>query len=607
MAEQRWRAADILRLGIGEGQQLVYTRATRTAQVLPRSQAALLDSCQTFRTIDEHARAAASQLEPSGMAATRAQLETFARDGLLVEEASLRARCLAAPHPDTRPNSISTVSVVTADRVASLERCLSSYIDNARSHQRTFQFLVMDDARTTDARTATQQMLSTLARDRGVEIAYAGADEKRALAAALARDGEIPPDVLEFALFDPEGCGRSTGANHNAQLVYGAGQFFVSLDDDTTARFAATPGAKPGIALSSEYQSQPTWFFADRTRALDAAAFGDHDAVAIHEQVLGRTASACLGELNPASLAVDRLGAMLLRQIESGRGRVLVTQTGLVGDAASAYPPALSHLTGESWARLVANEPAYREAMRSREVARGIAQVTITDNAALSTGPAIALDSRELLPPFFPVQRNTDGIFGVTLRTTIEGSCIAHLPWTLEHAPADARLIPGDALTRFAGRSRLQDIVLASIHSVPAMAAGGAGHDASARMTALGEHLRALGSLENHDFVTFLRPWVWRIKGSFIAALEEDLAAHDNQPIYWATDVQRFVESLREAMATDAYFVPEDLPSARSDEERMNLTRRLVRRFGDLLEWWPVIFDRARVLQADGPRLVQRL
>ncbi|MDQ6884285.1 MAG: hypothetical protein M3077_08645 [Candidatus Dormibacteraeota bacterium] len=606
MVEQRWRAADILRLGIGEGQQLVYTRATRTAQVMPRVQAALLASCQTFRTLDEHARAALSQLHPSDIAATRAQLQAFARDGLLVEEASLRTRCLAAPHRDAGPISISTVSVVTADRVASLERCLSSYIDNARSHQRTVQFRVMDDARTPDARTATQQMLGTLARDCGVAIAYAGADEKRALAAALTRDGEIPPDVIEFALFDPEGCGRSTGANHNAQLLYGAGRLFVSVDDDTTARLAATPGAKAGIALSSEYESQPTWFFADRARALESATFEDHDAIAIHEQLLGRTASACLRELDPASLVVDRLGAMLLRQIESGRGRVLVTQTGLVGDAASAYPPALSHLSGESFSRLVANEPDYREAMRSREVARGIAQLTITDNAALSTGPAIALDARELLPPFFPVQRNTDGIFGVTLRTTIEGGCIAHLPWTLEHAPADARIIPGDALTRFAGHSRLQDVVLASIHSVPAIAAGG-GHDASARMTALGEHLRALGSLENQDFLTFLRPWVWRIKGSFIAALEEDLAAHDNQPVYWAADVRRFLESLREAMATDAYFIPEDLPSARNDEERMNLTRRLVRRFADLLVWWPAIFERARALQANGSRLVQRL
>jgi hypothetical protein len=71
MAEQRWRAADILRLGIGEGQQLVYSRATRTAQVLPRQQAAFLASCQTFRTIDEHARAVASKVDPSGIAATR--------------------------------------------------------------------------------------------------------------------------------------------------------------------------------------------------------------------------------------------------------------------------------------------------------------------------------------------------------------------------------------------------------------------------------------------------------------------------------------------------------------------------------------------------------
>ena len=604
MAEQRWRAADILRLGVGEGQQLVYTRATRTAQVLPRPQAALLASCQTFRTIDEHARAAASQLEPSGIAATRAQLETFARDGLLVEEASLRARCLAVPRPDVEPNSISTVSVVTADRVASLERCLSSYIDNARSHQRTFQFQVMDDARTADARTATQEMLSRLARNRGVGIAYAGAEEKRALAAALASDGEIPPDVIEFALFDPEGCGRSTGANHNAQLLYGAGQPFVSVDDDTTARLAAVPGAKAGIALSSEYESQPTWFFADRARALDAATFEDLDAVAIHERVIGQPVSACLTELNPARLTVDRLGTMLLRQIEAGRARVLVTQTGLVGDAGTAYPPALTHLSGESWLRFVANEAVYREAMRSRELVRGAAQLTITDSAFLSTGPALAIDARGLVPPFFPVQRNTDGIFGVTLRTTIEGGCIAHLPVTLEHAPAEARAIPGDALTRFAGQSRLQDIILASIHSFPANAAGG--DDVPARIVALGHHLRAIGSLQNEDFLTFMRPWVWRLKGTLIAALEDDLAAHGNHPPYWVADVRRFLESLRGAMATDAYLVPSNVPSTPNDDDRGNLTRRLVRRFGDLLVWWPAIFERARVLQADGRALVQR-
>jgi hypothetical protein len=594
MAEQVWRAAEILRLGVGAGQQLVYARATRTVRVLERQKAALLASCQTFRTIDDHARTPEARVE----------LEVFARDGLLVEEDALRARCRAAAQKED-PVTISTVSVVTADRVGSLRQCLSSYLDNARSHERTISVQVMDDARTAKSRTQTQQMLSALARVRGAEIIYAGADEKRALARALAADGEIPPEVLEFALFDPEGCGRTTGANHNAQLLFAAGQPFVSVDDDTTARLAPTPGGNEGLALSSEYESQPTWFFADRARAVAGAVFADEDALSVHEHVLGRTPSSCVGDVSPASLAVDRLGAMLLRQVESGRGRVSVTQTGLVGDAASAYPPALSHLRGDSWARLVASEEGYRQAARSREVRRGSAQLTITDNAALSTGPVSGFDARALLPPFFPVQRNTDGIFGVTLRSTIQGSCIAHLPWTFEHAPEEARLIEEDAVTRFAGRSRLQDIVLACLHSFAFVA--GSDDEPSARIAALGQHLRGIGSLENEDFLTFMRPWVWRVKAGFIAALEQDLAAHNSQPSYWAADVQRFVETLRQALATDAYFVPEDLPNLLADEERIQLTRRLIGSFGDLMTWWPVIFERARAIRAGGPPYLLRL
>src|ERR1700704_2573093 len=204
MAKQRWRAAEILRLGIGAGQQLVYARPTQRARVMARQDAGLLAACDTFRTIDEHARVATGDLTTA--VAVRAQLEAFARDGLLVEEEALRAGCRAAAQKED-PVTISTVSVVTADRVGSLRQCLSSYLDNARSHDRTISVQVMDDARTAKARTQTQQLLSALARERGAEIVYAGADEKRALARALGADGEIPPEVLEFALFDPETCG----------------------------------------------------------------------------------------------------------------------------------------------------------------------------------------------------------------------------------------------------------------------------------------------------------------------------------------------------------------------------------------------------------------
>ena len=160
-------------------------------------------------------------------------------------------------------------------------------------------------------------------------------------------------------------------------------------------------------------------------------------------------------------------------------------------------------------------------------------------------------------------------------------------------------------MTRFAGRSRLQDIVLACLHSFTFVA--GSDDKPAARIAALGHHLRGIGSLENEDFLTFVRPWVWRVKAGFIAALEQDLAAHNSQPSYWAADVRRFVETLRQALATDAYFVPEDLPNLPADGERKQLTRRLIGSFGDLMTWWPVIFERARALRAAGPPYLLRL
>ena len=600
MAVQRWRAAEILRLGIGEGEQLGYSRATRAARVLERPIAALLASCQAFRTLDEHARAAGNS------AATRAQLQMLAHDGLLVEEAALRARLRAAPHPDADHLTISTVSVVTADRVASLRQCLSSYLDNAQAHQRALRLRVMDDARGPDARIATQQMLGALASERGAEIAYAGADEKRTLAAALGADGEIPQDVIDFALFDPEGCGRTTGANHNAQLLFCAGEAFLSVDDDSTARFAPIPGGDSALELSSGYHAPATWFYPDRAGAMKAVPFEHGDVIAIHERLLGRPVANCISEYSRDNdLLVDNLGSRLLRGIEQGHAEVLVTQTGLVGDAGTPNLPAVSRLTGESRDRLVRSEAAYRQAMRSREIVRGRSRLTMTDNPFLSTGPALALDNRRLLPAFFPVLRNTDGIFGLTLRATIESGCIAHLPWALEHVPSEDRPIPQDALARLASRSVTHEFITAAIHSFPSIP-GGQGTRTD-RIVALGRHLRAVGSLDNRAFLEFLRPWIWRAKSVAIAALVDDLATHDNRPAYWTADVHRYLDTLREALADSGYFSPADLPPVRGDADPGDLTRRLVRRFGELLTWWPAMVARAQRLRSDGRVTVKSL
>jgi hypothetical protein len=72
-------------------------------------------------------------------------------------------------------------------------------------------------------------------------------------------------------------------------------------------------------------------------------------------------------------------------------------------------------------------------------------------------------DNRVLLPPFFPVQRNADGIFGLILQKCMKGSYIAFLPSVLLHEPAAERMFESDQIWTDAGSVRMADVVIACV------------------------------------------------------------------------------------------------------------------------------------------------
>ncbi|HEX8423379.1 MAG TPA: hypothetical protein VF634_08205, partial [Pyrinomonadaceae bacterium] len=271
---QRYRCDYINRFPVGGNSELVYSRATRAARVLPAGAAALLENCQTFKTLDEHALdhlhtlkqdqartdAALTELServfPSFVAKllgsmrgyaqqhglkqtsesalvsnVKAQLEDFVRAGLLVTESDLTGRtrdALPSSSPHSPPAQVSSVGVVTRNRPESLMRCLSSYIENGKAYGRSHDFVVMDDSESPGMRQATRDALRTLQARHGVEILYGGAEEKRSFAAALAAEGNLDPEIVNSALFDVEQCGCSIGANRNALLLHTVGELFFS-------------------------------------------------------------------------------------------------------------------------------------------------------------------------------------------------------------------------------------------------------------------------------------------------------------------------------------------------------------------------------------------
>jgi len=72
-------------------------------------------------------------------------------------------------------------------------------------------------------------------------------------------------------------------------------------------------------------------------------------------------------------------------------------------------------------------------------------------------------------------------------------------------------------------------------------------------------------------------------------------------------DLKRSIRQIQRGMVGRERAVPtdfvEDYPGASAGEA----TSELVRRYGELLYWWPVIVDRAKTLSAEGRTLAHEI
>ena len=645
-AQERYRTADLIEFPLGGNRWLMHGQLTGGTAEVGLDLATLLDALDRPRTLDEHARDWSRRLaadedrveslldelsrqllsprvaaivnrvrayrqaratpggNPSAAALTRAtaMVAELAAQRLLVGESELRRRCLDSPRVDDGPTPpVSTFGVITRERLPTLRRCLLSYIDNAQRHDRRLEVAVMDDAREPAVRREGREMLAALAGQTGAAIRYGGEEEKRAFARELAATSGVSLDVVEFGLFDVEGCGFSFGANRNALLLDTAGDLLLCADDDTVCRPGVASWMGPGLQLASTAAVYEHWFYPDRQSVLDAVSFADEDVVARHEAVLGQSlASVVHGTAGGDDLGVDDLGSTLLDDLRRGRGRVRFTQSGLAGDAGGGGPPFELRLSPSSLQRLTADPATYERLSRSRERIRGVPRLTVTSYDHVQTCPLVGFDNRTVLPPCFPVLRNCDGMFGLTLRTCITDAYIAHLPHLLVHDPDEERgRTPLEVAAAHPAHFELVVSCIRSTSAWPLVA------DGSARLRALGRHLAEIGSQPAGAFVEFLRTQLWHHKSGYLRILQRELESHRDRPGPWTDELAGFIERVRATVGRDDYLVPRELAD-RGPERALAVSQRLILGYGRLLMAWPDLVAAAARLRVEGRGLARR-
>lgn len=558
-----WRAADVVRASAGGGLVILYSRDAGTTRLVRSEVAGLLDGVSEFRTLDDHARALAGP-RTGRVETIRRELERLAHDGFLATPPDASRAMARTPPP------IGTLVVPTCGRVTTLERTLRSYLGNAADAGRRLTVVVADDASDAPIRAACQRMLRGLTRTYGVETFYAGPDDKHAFAMHLAAEADVEPQVAMFACLGHRTGGLITaGANRNVLLLHSAGDPLLTSDDDVVCRPAPAPGSK-GAALAVTSMGGPLRVTTHTDRRSALAAIPEQagvDFLALHERWLGRRPLACVD----VETRYDDASAATLRRLRDRPGRIAATLAGSVGDCGWDSPDFL----------LFANAKA--GTARSREMVQVAPVTTLTDRADPMFGWCVALDAREMLPPFTPMGRAEDVAFGVLLSSCFADHYAMHLPWAVLHAPTELKSFTAEPAFAVGFNGWLP--------SVLSELAPSAGTPAD-RLAELGRRLKDLGHLRTGAFDDFVRLHLLRSLEARAEALEAGIAT---APTAWRKDAAAELTRMRESALASVerlYCQPGG---------RAALQTQLVAH-GALLDAWAALWAGTRALRERGVR-----
>lgn len=602
----RYCCNDLITMPFDNQYHLAYNKLNHAVRLLSPEATELLNRCRQLQTLDEHAyeyqRSLAASIGGSDrlwIESIKEQLTELVSVGLLISDQEILKLCQQqlSVTADSVPE-ITSIGVVTRSRPASLKQCLISYLENSQQFQRHNDFVVMDDTPEQAARSETRVMLRELANKYNLKLYYAGLEEKQEFAKTLAHNCEVPSEVINFALFDPEQIGISIGANRNALLLHTAGDLMIGVDDDTVCQLTSSPNHQDGLGLESSSEATEYWFFPDHEATLKGARFDKQDFLESHEKLLGQSIGNCLSRFGQPSL--DRVSSQFIRGLNLGSCKVAVTINGLIGDSGFDSPIAHLLLKGDSHQRLVESEEKYRSACVSREMLKLVRQNTITENLWDFQTTAIGYDNRELLPPFLPTFRGADGLFGVILRRCFGGDYVAHLPWAVLHAPMEPRVYAVDSLWKNAVHIPMIGIIVACTNSFSFLPNT---LDGKGKLQKLGKYLMEVGELGITDFEELIRINLWNSKSGFASFVENHLRYHRETPDYWADDLRKIQDYLHDAIIKNEYIIPEELMKNRSVEDARQLSQRIVFKFGQLLYWWPDLVKSAKNLRTQSQRL----
>ncbi len=573
---------------------LIYRLDTQTEHTLDSVAARIVETVwQRPRTMAycvnelRHPLSAVSRWD-SHQAAT--VLNELLSSGVLVRVADM-LRSLSLKSRDSEAEPISWLAIPTRDRPQSLLRTLRSFSSNMQQYDVRAKILISIDSQSTDGESAIRATIAEWAKASTTTIVLAGADLKAAYARRLAARTGVPLDVIQFALWGRGHRGPAIGANRNAISLFTAGCRVLSADDDTLCEAARIASATSSSALRFMAHGDPAdlWFFDDRLGALESTEPVDVNVLGAHAEVLGTKLGSMIRTHFNSQVDISDACQHLIQSAWLGDGRVCLTHNGIVGDSGMySGRPLLLHRSPATRKRLSESPRMLATGLGSREVVRQTEALTVCHSAPVMT-TFIGYDNREILPPFFPLYCNEDGLFGFCVVLCIPGAYTAHLPFVLPHCPNSARNYASNRWKAI----RMTDLIAACASK---LAPDDESLSASQRMIALGRQLSELGSTGFSEFSSYVRVAVVELLQQTLNAQMTGLQESNELPSFYRAELEKDSHELSQTIDRADCWMPVDVQERYTPGEVPRAVRHLIFDFGRLLSYWPEIVAGAQQL-----------
>lgn len=416
------------------------TRNGKRAMVTPEVYASLL-SCSQFQTLDQHA-AAVVESNP-GMQGQQADirkvLQSMLDSGIMV---SAKKVC-----EDLKQNAESTtsgkntdapvVAIITWERPQALERLLESVLTNCDT-KKFHRLYVIDDSRKAENISQNQALVKKYAPKLETPLQYFGQAEQQSLLAGLVKQLPRHEEAIHFLADQSRWQDHWTaGLTRNLALLVSCGRRLVMVDDDAICDLYEPPQPRSNISFS-DVPREAEFFSSEQEWAQQHQSINP-DPINRHMQCLGLSFSEALGALGQEHLKVAGLEQATALQVSELKADspVLMTECGSLGCPGTGRNTWLPDMDTGSLKRMLASAKKTTNALTTRKVWSGRNQPHFTPRSNMSQ--ITGFDNREMLPPYLPILRGQDRLFGNMLNFIFPTAVTLDYPWAVPHLPIPER------------------------------------------------------------------------------------------------------------------------------------------------------------------------